>query len=90
MRVLEEAGVAVTSVSELTQFPEVLEGRVKTLHPHIYAGILAKRNKKTHMDELAEHNLGTIDMVVCNLYPFQETIAREGVSLEEAQEQIDI
>ena len=55
MRKLTEAGIAVTSVSDLTQFPEVLDGRVKTLHPHIYAGILAKRDKEAHMDELASH-----------------------------------
>ena len=57
MRVLVEVNIPVTSVSDLTQFPEVLDGRVKTLHPHIYAGILAKRDKPAHMTELAEHNL---------------------------------
>lgn len=90
MRKLQEASIPVTSVSDLTKFPEVLDGRVKTLHPHIYAGILAKRNKTAHMNELATHSIDAIDMVVCNLYPFEETIAQDGVTLEEAQEQIDI
>jgi phosphoribosylaminoimidazolecarboxamide formyltransferase/IMP cyclohydrolase len=57
MRALQAANIAVTSVSDLTQFPEVLDGRVKTLHPHIYAGILARRDKEAHMDELTEHSL---------------------------------
>lgn len=90
MRTLEAAGVKVMSVSDLTQFPEVLDGRVKTLHPHIYAGILAKRNKPEHMDELSRHGLETIDMIVCNLYPFEDTINKEWVTIEDAQEQIDI
>ena len=77
MRALQAADIPVTSVSELTQFPEVLDGRVKTLHPHIYAGILARRDKEAHMEELATHELGTIDMVVCNLYPFEDTINQE-------------
>ncbi|WP_069804750.1 bifunctional phosphoribosylaminoimidazolecarboxamide formyltransferase/IMP cyclohydrolase [Thermogemmatispora onikobensis] len=87
---LQSAGVAVQPVSGLIQFPEILGGRVKTLHPHIYGGILARRSDPAHMRELEEHGIVPIDLVAVNLYPFIETVAREGVSLEEAQEQIDI
>jgi phosphoribosylaminoimidazolecarboxamide formyltransferase/IMP cyclohydrolase len=72
---LEEAGIAVRSVSELTDFPEILDGRVKTLHPGVHAGILARRDDPAHMAQLAEHGLLPIDLVVSNLYPFVETIA---------------
>ncbi|MEX2245523.1 MAG: bifunctional phosphoribosylaminoimidazolecarboxamide formyltransferase/IMP cyclohydrolase [Dehalococcoidia bacterium] len=89
-RILAGAGVGVRAVSDLTGFPEVLDGRVKTLHPAVHAGILARRDKPEHLAQLAEHGLGTIDLVVCGLYPFQETVAREGVTLEEALENIDI
>ena len=89
-RVLSEAGVGVRQVSDLTGFPEILDGRVKTLHPAVHGGILARRDKPEHLAELERHGLGTIDVVVCNLYPFQETVAREGVTQEEALEQIDI
>ena len=87
---LKEAGVPVRSVSEITDFPEILDGRVKTLHPAVHGGILAKRNIKGHMNELAEKGLQTIDMVVVNLYPFLKTISKEGVTLDEALENIDI
>jgi len=87
---LSEAGIKVTGISELTNFPEMMDGRVKTLHPNVHAGILAVRDNEKHMKELAEQDIETIDMIVCNLYPFAETIAREGVSLEEAIENIDI
>lgn len=87
--ILKEAGVAVTPVSELTGFPEILEGRVKTLHPKIHAGILAK-NEAAHLEQLDKMNIEPIDLVVVNLYPFRETIAKTGVTLDEAIENIDI
>src|SRR4029079_13139288 len=71
-------------------FPEILDGRVKTLHPAIYAGLLAKRDKPEHMSTLAEHKLPEIDLVVCNLYPFEATVAKPGVTEAEAVETIDI
>ena len=89
-KVLADAGLPVKDVAELTGFPEILDGRVKTLHPAIYAGLLAKRDKPEHMQTLAEHGLLEIDLVVCNLYPFEETIARPDVTEAEAIENIDI
>jgi phosphoribosylaminoimidazolecarboxamide formyltransferase / IMP cyclohydrolase len=89
-RVLREAGLPVTSVSEVTGFPEMLDGRVKTLHPAVHGGLLARRASADHMRQLAEHGISGIDLVACNLYPFEATIGREGVSLEEALENIDI
>ncbi|MDQ5822863.1 MAG: bifunctional phosphoribosylaminoimidazolecarboxamide formyltransferase/IMP cyclohydrolase, partial [Chloroflexota bacterium] len=86
---LAAAGVEAHSVSELTGFPEILGGRVKTLHPGVLAGVLARRDEE-QLAELAEHGLQTIDLVAVNLYPFAKTIEREGVSLEEAVEQIDV
>ncbi|HEX8596968.1 MAG TPA: bifunctional phosphoribosylaminoimidazolecarboxamide formyltransferase/IMP cyclohydrolase [Chloroflexia bacterium] len=86
---LAAAGVEARSVSELTGFPEILGGRVKTLHPGVLAGVLARRDEG-QLAELAEHGLQTIDLVAVNLYPFATTIQREGVSLEEAVEQIDV
>lgn len=90
MRVLEAAGVPVRSISELTGFPEILGGRVKTLHPAVHAGVLARRDDPAHLAELEQHGIQPIDIVVCNLYPFTETIAKQGVTLEEAIEKIDI
>ncbi len=87
---LAEAGVAVRSLSELTGFPEILDGRVKTLHPAVHGGILARRDDPAHLRELEAHGIGPIDLVVVNLYPFVETIARPDVSLQEALENIDI
>ena len=87
---LQEAGVEVTGVGELTGFPEILDGRVKTLHPGVHAGILARRDLPAHMNQLAEYGLAPIDLVAVNLYPFQATSVRQGVSLEEAVEDIDI
>jgi phosphoribosylaminoimidazolecarboxamide formyltransferase/IMP cyclohydrolase len=87
---LRSAGVEVQPVSALIDFPEMLGGRVKTLHPRIYGGLLARRSDPAHMSELAAHGIAPIDLVVVNLYPFVETVSREGVTLEEAQEQIDI
>lgn len=89
-RLLVEAGLPARAVSELTGFPEILDGRVKTLHPGIHAGLLARRDLPTHMEQLAEHKLAPIDLLVVNLYPFQQTVARAEVSLAEAIEQIDI
>jgi phosphoribosylaminoimidazolecarboxamide formyltransferase/IMP cyclohydrolase len=88
-RSLEENGLVVKSVEEMTSFPELIGGRVKTLHPAIHAGILARRSPD-HLAELASHNLRPIDLVVVNLYPFEQTVAREGVTLDQAIEQIDI
>src|SRR4029079_5315906 len=87
---LSDAGLPVKDVAELTGFPEILDGRVKTLHPAIYAGLLAKRSKPEHMATLAEHKLPEIDLVVCNLYPFEQTVAKPGVTEAEAIENIDI
>jgi len=87
---LKEAGIAVRSISELTSFPEILDGRVKTLHPAVHGGILARRNLTAHMAQLAEKGIQTIDLVVVNLYPFLQTIAKAKVTLEEALEKIDI
>lgn len=89
-RTLSAANVAVESVSKLTGFPEILDGRVKTLHPAVHSGILARRDRPEHLAALEEHGLGLIDLVVVNLYPFAETIARAGVTYDEAIEQIDI
>ena len=89
-RRLAEAGIAVRPVSDLTGFPEILDGRVKTLHPAVHGGILARRDIPAHMEALAAHEIGLIDLVVVNLYPFAETIARPGVTLEAALEQIDV
>src|SRR5881398_1082869 len=89
-KALADAGLPVKDVSELTGFPEILDGRVKTLHTAIYAGLLAKRDKPEHMNTLAEHHLPAIDLVVCNLYPFEQTVAKPGVTEAEAIENIDI
>jgi phosphoribosylaminoimidazolecarboxamide formyltransferase/IMP cyclohydrolase len=89
-KALADAGLPVRDIAELTGFPEILDGRVKTLHPAIYAGLLAKRDKPEHMRTLAEHKLPEIDLVVCNLYPFEQTVAKPGVTEAEAIENIDI
>lgn len=89
-KAIADAGLAVKDIRELTGFPEILDGRVKTLHPAIYAGLLAKRSKPEHVQTLVEHNLPEIDLVVCNLYPFEQTVARAGVTEAEAIENIDI
>jgi len=87
---LEKNGVPVTGVSEVTKFPEMLDGRVKTLHPAIHGGLLAVRDKSDHMEAIGKHGIEPIDMVVVNLYPFESTVAKEGVRLEDAVENIDI
>ena len=89
-KALGEAGVPVKSVSEITGFPEILDGRVKTLHPVIHGGILARRDLTAHMEELAKNKIEAIDLVAVNLYPFVQTVAKEGVTLDEALENIDI
>jgi len=88
-RFLREAGLTVRTVEEVTGFPEILGGRVKTLHPAVHGGILARR-EPDHLAELAAHGIGTVDLVAVNLYPFAQTIAQPGVTLAEAVEQIDI
>ncbi len=87
---LKDEGVKVMEISELTGFPECLDGRVKTLHPIVHAGILARRDKPDHVKQLKDLNIDTIDFVVVNLYPFKQTILKEGVTREEAVENIDI
>lgn len=89
-RELEKNGIAVINVSDITGFPECLDGRVKTLHPNIHAGILAMRGNPEHMEQLEKLGIETIDVVAVNLYPFKQTILKEGVTLEEAIENIDI
>jgi phosphoribosylaminoimidazolecarboxamide formyltransferase/IMP cyclohydrolase len=89
-KALKDAGLPVINVSDVTGFPECLDGRVKTLHPNIHAGILAMRSNPEHMKQLEKLSINTIDIVVVNLYPFKQTILIEGVSLEEAIENIDI
>ncbi len=89
-RTLTDGGLSVRQVAEVTGSPEILGGRVKTLHPAIHGGLLARRESPEQMTELEAHGIGTIDMVVVNLYPFVETISRAGVTLEEALENIDI
>src|SRR5579859_6605341 len=87
---LQTAGLPVDSVSELTHFPEILDGRVKTLHPAILGGVLARRDLAQHEEDLRTHKIVPIDMVVVNLYPFADTVARPATTLSEALEQIDI
>lgn len=87
---LEENGLNVIGISEVTGFPEIMDGRVKTLHPNIHGGLLAVRNNPSHMNQLKENNIETIDMVVVNLYPFKETISKPDVQFQDAIENIDI
>jgi phosphoribosylaminoimidazolecarboxamide formyltransferase/IMP cyclohydrolase len=89
-KLLADAGLAVTEVAEHTGFPEMLDGRVKTLHPKIHGGLLARRELPAHMASLREHGIATIDILVVNLYPFEATVARPGCTLDEAIENIDI
>ncbi len=89
-KLLADAGLPVVEVGDVTGFPEILDGRVKTLHPALYAGLLAKRDTPEHMSTLAKHKLREFDLVVCNLYPFEETIDKDGVTEAEAIENIDI
>ena len=89
-KLLEDSGIHTIGISEVTGFPEILDGRVKTLHPKVHGGILARRDVPAHMQTLKEQGIETIDLVCVNLYPFAQTIAREGVTLAEAIENIDI
>ena len=89
-KALADAGMPVQQVSDLTGFPEILDGRVKSLHPKIHAGILARRDSSSHTAQLAEHRIDAIDLVAVNLYPFVDTVMRPDVTLEEALENIDI
>lgn len=89
-KTLREAEISVRDVSEYTGFPEIMDGRVKTLHPKIHGGILARRDKAEDMKTLNELGISTIDMVVVNLYPFEATISKKDVTFQEAIENIDI
>ena len=89
-KLLADAGLPVTEVAEVTQFPEMLDGRVKTLHPKVHGGLLARRDVPAHMAALAEHGIDTIDLLVVNLYPFEATVAKPGCTLADAIENIDI
>ncbi|SFF70101.1 phosphoribosylaminoimidazolecarboxamide formyltransferase / IMP cyclohydrolase [Planifilum fulgidum] len=89
-RLLKESGVPVTGVSDVTGFPEILDGRVKTLHPKIHAGLLARQDEEEHRRQLREHGIQPFELVVISLYPFRETAGRPGVSFEEVIENIDI
>ncbi|MBC7618246.1 MAG: bifunctional phosphoribosylaminoimidazolecarboxamide formyltransferase/IMP cyclohydrolase, partial [Candidatus Saccharibacteria bacterium] len=89
-KLLAEKGLNVTEVAEMTGFPEMLDGRVKTLHPRVHGGLLARRDFPAHMAALAEHEINTIDFLVVNLYPFEATVAKAGCTLEDAIENIDI
>lgn len=90
MKAIKDAGIPVTYVSDVTGFPEIMDGRVKTLNPYIHGGILAVRDNESHVAQMQEHNIKGIDLVAVNLYPFKETIAKAGVTLAEAIENIDI
>jgi phosphoribosylaminoimidazolecarboxamide formyltransferase/IMP cyclohydrolase len=89
-QLLKLNGIVVTEVADYTGFPEMMEGRVKTLHPKVHGGILARRDKPGHVKAMEEHGIPPIDMVVVNLYPFEQTVARPGCSMEDAIENIDI
>ncbi len=89
-KLLAEKGLPVTEVSQHTGFPEIMEGRVKTLHPKIHGGLLCRRDKPDHLEQARQNDIGLIELVVVNLYPFEQTVAKPGVHLEEAIENIDI
>jgi len=89
-KLLQREGIGCIEISEFTGFPEMLDGRVKTLHPKVHGGLLFLRDNESHISQVKAHGIEPIDMVVVNLYPFEETIAKEGTTLEEAIEQIDI
>ena len=89
-KLLRDQGLDVMDVSEHTGFPEMMDGRVKTLHPKIHGGLLSLRENQNHMKAALDHGIEMIDLVVVNLYPFEETVARANVTFEEAIEQIDI
>ncbi len=89
-KLLEENGVKTIGISEVTGFPEICDGRVKTLHPKVHGALLARRDEPSHMEALQQNGIGLIDLVCVNLYPFRQTIAKEGTTMEEAIEKIDI
>ncbi len=89
-RVLREAGLDVADIADVTGFPEMMDGRVKTLHPKVHGGLLARRDLASHTDAMAEYDIPAIDLVCVNLYAFRETVAKPGVTFEDAVEQIDI
>ena len=89
-KLIADAGIPVIEVADVTGFPEMMDGRVKTLHPKIHGGLLALRDEPTHRQAMEEHGIAPIDLVCVNLYPFEETIAKGGVDRSEAIEQIDI
>ncbi|OPX34065.1 MAG: IMP cyclohydrolase [Desulfobacteraceae bacterium 4484_190.2] len=89
-KALRDGGISVTDISDYTGFPEMMDGRVKTLHPKVHGGLLGLRDNPEHMEMMKAHGIKTIDMVVVNLYQFEKTVAKEGVTLEEAIENIDI
>src|ERR1041385_734050 len=88
-RTLRDSGVDVTDVAEVTGFPEMMDGRIKTLHPKIHGALLGLRDNPTHMQAMSEHSIKPIDMIVVNLYPFEQTVM-SGANMDEAIEQIDI
>ncbi|MDE7451631.1 MAG: bifunctional phosphoribosylaminoimidazolecarboxamide formyltransferase/IMP cyclohydrolase, partial [Alistipes sp.] len=90
MKLLRESGIEVLNISDLTGFPEICDGRVKTLHPNVHGGLLARRDVPEHVQALRDNGIEYIDMVCVNLYPFRQTIAKAGVTMEEAGENIDI
>src|SRR5262245_19138469 len=89
-KLLRTSGIPVREVADVTGFPEMLDGRVKTLHPKLHGGILARRDVPEHLAALDKHGIPAIDLVVSSLYPFEQTVARPGVTREEAIEQIDV
>lgn len=89
-KLLKEHSIPVKSVSEITNFPEIMDGRVKTLHPNVHAGLLADLGKESHIDQMNEHNISSIDLLVVNLYPFEQTLAKEDSTHEDMIENIDI
>ena len=89
-KVLREAGVKVMELSDYTGFPEMMDGRVKTLHPKVHGGLLQRRDSAVHQEQASKHGIPTIDLVVVNLYPFAQTIARSDCTEEQAIENIDI
>jgi phosphoribosylaminoimidazolecarboxamide formyltransferase/IMP cyclohydrolase len=89
-KLLQQAGIAVVEVSDYTGFPEMLDGRVKTLHPKVHGGLLARRDLPEHMEAIERHGIGAIDLLVVNLYPFQQTVSRLDCTLDDAIEHIDI
>src|SRR5690625_2641337 len=89
LSLLKEAGIPAQGVEDITGFPEILDGRVKTLHPNVHGGLLAKKSEPSHEQQLKENKIDPIDVVVVNLYPFKETLAKEGDSNEEIIENID-